>query len=161
MGSTDVFLIKYDAAGDLQWSRQIGTYTGEAGGTVSADALGNVYLTGSTQGNLVGGPDAGLGRPDAFVSKFDSAGNLQWTQQLGTADRDVSVGVSADGFGNVYISGDTDGDLDGSNSGTSRDAFVAKFIDFIIPEPSSCLLMALAGAAVLCAGNRQNQRLMN
>ena len=44
--------------------------------------------------------------PDAFVSKYDATGNLLWTEQLGTASDDGSHGVSADGLGNVYISGE-------------------------------------------------------
>jgi hypothetical protein len=152
-GSSDVFLAKYDGAGNLEWSRQIGTYTGESGGTVSADGLGNVYLAGGTQGNLVGGPDAGLGRSDSFVIKFDSAGNVQWTQQLGTPDPDPNTGVSADGLGNVYISGYTSGSLGGLNAG-GQDAFVAKYNDIVIPEPTSWLLAALAGAAAFVIGMR-------
>jgi hypothetical protein len=149
-GSSDVFLLKYDAAGNLEWSRQIGTATGEAGGNVYADSLGNVYLSGSTQGSLVGGPDAGPGRSDVFLVKFDAAGDRHWTQQLGTDERDYSAGVSADRLGNVYISGFTLG------SAGSYDAFVAKYNDFTIPEPASWLLAALASATVLWVGKRRN-----
>ena len=54
---------------------------------VSADGLGNVYISGYTDGSL-GGPNAG--GDDAFVSKYDAAGNFQWTQQLGTSATDES-----------------------------------------------------------------------
>ena len=40
---------------------------------VSADGLGNVYISGYTDGSL-GGPNAG--GDDAFVSKYDAAGTL-------------------------------------------------------------------------------------
>ena len=104
-GRLDAFVSKYDAAGTLQWTRQLGTSADDPSFGVSADGLGNVYISGATDGSL-GGPNAG-GPPDAFVSKYDAAGNLQWTRQLGTSSLDVSHGVSADGLGNVYISGDT------------------------------------------------------
>ena len=90
---------------------------------VSADGLGNVYISGYTDGSL-GGPNAG--GDDAFVSKYDAAGTLQWTRQLGTSSSDHSYGVSADGLGNVYISGHTGGSLGGPNAG-SYDAFVSKY----------------------------------
>ena len=96
--------------------------TDESNG-VSADGLGNVYISGFTSGSL-GGPNAG--GTDAFVSKYDAAGTLQWTRQLGTSADDVSYGVSADGLGNVYISGCTGGSLGGPNAG-GNDAFVSKY----------------------------------
>ena len=61
-------------------------------GGVSADGLGNVYISGDTTGGL-GGDNAGA--YDAFVSKYDAAGNLLWTEQLGTAMSDHGNGVIA------------------------------------------------------------------
>ena len=122
-GHDDAFVAKYDTAGNLQWIRQLGTIDGDGSTSVSADGLGNVYISGGTAGSL-GGPNAGEG--DAFVSKFDAAGNIQWTRQLGTSEGDESSGVSADGLGNVYISGYTAGSLGGPYAG-GTDAFVAKY----------------------------------
>jgi hypothetical protein len=97
-GLIDAFVSKYDASGSLQCTRQLGTgFTDQSNG-VSADGLGNVYISGFTGGSLVG-PNAG--ESDAFVSKYDAAGALQWTRQLGTSGGDGSRGVSADGLGNV------------------------------------------------------------
>ena len=70
---------------------------------------------------------------------------LEWTRQLGTSESDVSVGVPADRLGNVFISGHTRGSLGGTNAG-DNDAFVAKFSDSDVPEPSMLLLAALAVA---------------
>jgi hypothetical protein len=122
-GSFDAFVAKYDAAGNLQWTRQLGTAEFDESGGVSADGLGNVYISGTTSGSL-GGLYAGV--RDAFVTKYDAAGNLQWTRQLGTGQDDVSYGASADGLGNVYISGTTDGSLGGPSAG-SGDTFLSKY----------------------------------
>jgi hypothetical protein len=122
-GSNDAFVAKYDAAGNLQWTRQLGSSAIDVSNGVLADSLGYVYISGNTQGSL-GGPNAGS--DDAFVSKYDAAGNLLWTRQLGTAELDRSMRVSADGLGNAYITGFTGGNLDGSNAG-AFDAFVAKY----------------------------------
>jgi len=130
-GGTDAFVSKYDAAGNLLWTQQLGTSSEDRSQGVSADGLGNVYISGSTFGGSLGGPNAGWA--DAFVSKYDAAGNLLWTQQLGTSSGDYSWGVSADGLGNVYISGGTEGSLGGPNAG-DLDAFVAKLV---IPERSA------------------------
>lgn len=119
----DAILAKYDAAGNLQWTRQLGTSTEEESRGVSVDGLGNVYISGVTRGSL-GGPNAGF--PDAFVAKYDAAGNHLWSRQLGTSDVDFGERVSADSLGNVYISGATSGSLGGTNAG-SRDAFVSRY----------------------------------
>jgi hypothetical protein len=130
-GGSDAFIAKFDAAGNLAWTgarggvpnfRQIGTSAADHGYGVSADGLGNVYMSGITSGNLGGTNAGGI---DAFVSKWDPAGTLLWTRQLGTAADDYSYGVSADGMGNVYISGFTNGSLDGVHTGT--DAFLTKY----------------------------------
>src|SRR5262249_35941533 len=101
-GGSDAFIAKYDAAGNLAWTgargsvpnfRQIGTSAADHGYGVSADGLGNVYMSGSTAGNL-GGTNAG--GADAFLTKWDSVGTLQWTRQLGTAADDISYAASAD-----------------------------------------------------------------
>jgi hypothetical protein len=131
-GGSDAFIAKFDAAGNLAWTgargsvpnfRQIGTSAADHGYGVSADRLGNVYMSGSTAGNL-GGTNAG--GADAFLTKWDSVGTLQWTRQLGTATDDISYAASADKLGNIYISGYTGGSLDGIHAG-GGDAFVSKY----------------------------------
>ncbi len=124
-GDRDAFTSKYDASGTLLWTEQLGTSSDDTPTVVSADGLGNVYISGLTEGSL-GGTNAG--GTDAFVSKYDAGGTLLWTEQLGTSSSDVGAGVSADGLGNLYISGWTRGSLGGTHAG-SRDAFVAKFTD--------------------------------
>jgi hypothetical protein len=121
--SGDAFVARYDADGNLLWTRRLGTTGNDWSHGVSADGLGNVYISGETTGSL-GGPNEGAN--DAFVAKYDHAGNLLWTRQYGTSVDDISSGVSADGLGNVYVSGETYGSLSGPNAG-NRDAFVAKY----------------------------------
>ena len=129
----------------IEWVRQLGTSAYDESRAVSADGLGNVYISGVTSGSL-GGPNAGSN--DAFVSKYDASGNFQWTQQLGTSSSEVSFGVSADGLGNIYFSGYTQGSLGGPNAGDS-DAFVVKIVDSVVPEPNTLLLLCFGSLAVL------------
>ena len=150
-GFSDAFLSKYDASGTLEWTRQFGTGGFDNGWEVSADGLGNVYISGSTEGNL-GAPNAGF--RDAFISKYDDSGTLQWTRQLGTSSRDVFNGVSADGLGNVYISGDTRGSLEGTSAG-GRDAFVIKIQD--VPEPGTFGLMFIGIMGLLTVKRRRRR----
>jgi hypothetical protein len=130
-GGRDVFLTKYDASGNLLWSRQAGTGENDWGGSVAVDGSGNAYISAGTAGSL-GGPYLG-GEFDAFVIKYDPSGNLLWSRQLGTASADQSYGVAVDGLGNAFITGWTAGNLDGPNAG-GLDVFLTKY------DPSGNLL---------------------
>jgi hypothetical protein len=122
-GTIDAFLTKYDGAGSVLWSRQIGTTVYDSCHTVAVDTSGNVYISGETEGSL-GGPNAGSS--DAFLTKYNSSGNLQWSRQIGTADYDISTYMALDASGNAYISGWTYGSLGGPSAGTI-DAFLTKY----------------------------------
>ena len=121
-GQSDAFVRSYDDAGNELWTRQFGTvYPDDAAG-VAADA-GGVYVAGNTQGALPGQVAAG-GLSDAFVRKYDPAGNELWTRQFGTPGDDFVAGVAADASG-VYVAGRTSGALQ-APAGLS-DAFVRKY----------------------------------
>jgi hypothetical protein len=122
-GNNDAFLTKFNSSGALQWTRQIGTSSSDISNAVAVDSSGNAYISGSTYGVLGA---ANLGESDAFLTKFSSSGTLQWTQQVGSTGYDDSYAVAVDGSGNLYISGATYGDFEGTNAGET-DAFVTKF----------------------------------
>jgi hypothetical protein len=122
-GIDDAFLVKYDALGNVVWTRQTGTSAWDEGTSVAVDVSGNAYISGHTTGNL-GGPNAGGW--DAFLVKYDNSGNLLWTRQIGTSQNEESWSVAVDGSGNAYITGWTAGSLGGPNAG-SRDVFLAKY----------------------------------
>jgi len=67
--------MKFDASGNRQWSRLLGTALGEYGRNIAVDGSGNAYLTGNTTGNLDGETNNGL--EDAYLVKYDTNGNLQ------------------------------------------------------------------------------------
>ncbi|MHC4405910.1 MAG: SBBP repeat-containing protein, partial [Planctomycetota bacterium] len=122
-GHSDAFVTKYDSAGTLLWSQQIGTSSSDMSFAIALDAIGNVYISGRTDGSL-GGPNLGI--PDAFLVKYDSSGTLLWSQQFGTSSSDTSTSVAVDASGNAYISGITSGGLGGPNAG-GADAFLVKY----------------------------------
>ncbi len=67
VGTIDLFLAKYDVAGNLLWMRQTGTEGQDAAYAVAVDGVGNTYITGGTTGNLAG-PNAGS--YDVFLAKY-------------------------------------------------------------------------------------------
>ncbi|MCP3916816.1 MAG: hypothetical protein GY711_14770 [bacterium] len=87
------------------------------------DLAGGVYLAGRTEGDL-GGLHAG--GSDAWLARFDGAGNPLWLRQLGTSSDDEALAATPDQLGGVYVAGRTEGSLGGSNAGF-EDAWIAHY----------------------------------
>ncbi|RKG86725.1 SBBP repeat-containing protein [Corallococcus terminator] len=127
-GPQDVFVTKYDAAGIKLWTRQMGAASqNTVGRRAATDAAGNVYVSGWTYGGLDG--NTRVGAQDAFVIKYDSAGVKQWTRQLGSSGNNVWLyGSATDAAGNVYLTGQSGGGLDGNPNPTpGGDVYLAKY----------------------------------
>ena len=131
-GVQDVFLAKYDSDGTKVWTKQMGSSLQDYMGTLAIDLNNNVYITGYTGGSLVDGqPNAGSN--DVFLAKYDSAGTFVWTVQLGSSGNDQAFGVAIDSNNNAYITGNTNGNLDGETNAGGGDIFLAKYS--IPPSP--------------------------
>jgi Beta-propeller repeat len=128
-GGVDVFLAKYNASGTQQWVRQFGSGADDRSYGVAANGT-NIYLTGSTYGDLDGAGPGGGGYVDIFLAAYDDNGAQQWISQIGPVAINVGTQPAVDGSGNIYVTGYTSGDLDGAGSGThfgEYDMFVARF----------------------------------
>ena len=139
-GNNDVFIMKLNSSGVLQWVKQLGGTTTANGGdtsgydyckSVAVDSSGNIYCGGYTWGAL-GEPNGGSA--DAFILKLNSSGDVQWVTQLGgtttanggeNSGNDNCKSVAVDDSGSVYCAGYTTGAL-GETQGGNGDAFVMK-----------------------------------
>ncbi len=124
-GDLDVFLMKFDRDGVWQWTRQLGTSGSDYVSAMALDGNGNVYITGPTYGAFNGYQNAG--NQDYFLIKFDTAGGWQWTYQNGTPGYDPSAALAVDNNGNLYLTGATNGALDGNTGSGNYDVFLSKF----------------------------------
>jgi hypothetical protein len=67
---------------------------------------GNIYVVGSTSGDLDG--EENQGGTDAFISMIDSLGRRQWTKLIGNAGNDAANAIAVDISGNAYVVGELD-----------------------------------------------------
>lgn len=126
-GGYDIFLMKYDAGGNKQWTRQMGTSYNDAAQSVAVDANGNVYVAGITWGDLDGNSNTGpYSTTDVFLAKYDNNGNKLWTKEMGTAGTDSVNSVAVDRLGNAYITGYVSGSFDGRWYAGGTDVIVIK-----------------------------------
>ena len=124
-GRTDAFVIKFNSSDTKQWTKKLGTWQNDLANGVATDSSGNFYVTGFTYQDMDGNTSAG--NADLFVAKYNSSGTKQWTKQLGTSKHDRARGVVTDSSGNVYVTGDTYGGLDGNTNAGYNDLFVVKY----------------------------------
>lgn len=106
-GSTDLWLIKTDSSGNMQWNKTYGTTGFEEGYGMKPTSDGG-YIIGATTG-----PFTAL---DAWLVKTDGSGNMQWNKTYGgtlmelggvaiqTSDGGYALATQTTSFG----AGDTD-----------------------------------------------------
>lgn len=105
--SAEVLVAKYDAAGGLEWAHTFGGPDYDDISQATADAAGNLYLTGSFRQSLRFGTTAlaGAGADDAFLVKYSPQGVAEWAQSLASPGIDYLTDVCVDAGGNAYVTG--------------------------------------------------------
>jgi uncharacterized protein (UPF0548 family) len=124
-GSNEIFLIKYDTDGNLQWTRQWSSPV-SAVQKIAVDPAGNSFITGFTSAPLDGMDH--FGSTDVFLVKYDAAGNPGWAKTWGGLWSDEATDIVLDNAGNHYIAGYTEFDFPpNTNTGTfGYDAILLK-----------------------------------
>jgi len=134
-GSIDIFIVKYDAMGNVIWAKGAGGVDDEYSNSLSTDSLGNIYVTGYyTSASLTFGASTitNLGGQDIFIAKYDASGNALWAKGAGGAGSDNPNCISTDASGNVYVSGyyDSPSIISGATTLTNAggvDVFIIKY----------------------------------
>ncbi|MBA3829847.1 MAG: T9SS type A sorting domain-containing protein [Taibaiella sp.] len=101
-GGEDVYLIKTDASGNLQWSRTYGGTKDDFGHAVRQTADKGFIVTGFTKSFGNGGTTCN----NAFLLKTNSGGDLLWAHTYGGDGKGATGGTSADGGYGLVIAND-------------------------------------------------------
>jgi hypothetical protein len=112
-----VFLVKYDASGEVAWATQCGAPTGGFASAIDVAEDGSILVAGKFEGADMplgaGGPNETIlpssGGVAVFVARFDSEGGLLWARGTsGTADAFPGA-IAATATGGAVITGYFDG----------------------------------------------------
>jgi hypothetical protein len=100
-GGADVYVVKLDANGNLQWTKTIGGPGDEAGFSLIQTSDGSYTITGFTF-------SFSTGEGDVYVIKLSANGNLQWTKTIGTKDENlIRSSIIQTSDGSYVIAGTT------------------------------------------------------
>jgi hypothetical protein len=140
----DAFLLRVSPAGEVAYASYLGGTRDDLGFNVTLDAVGNVYVCGSTTSTnfvdtapgIPGGVLTNSAIADVFVTKFDpSLTNLVYSVVFGGTAKDEAWDVAVDALGRAYLVGDSfslgmpvtnyQGFLSATNAGSS-DAFLGR-----------------------------------
>lgn len=144
-GNNDVFVVKYDGSGLVQWAARIAGSGEDIGTDIVTDSSGNIYVTGYyasspvtiyNANNTTFGTLVNTALRDGFIVKYNTNGIVQWTTRIGGSSTEYVNGISVDSSGNIYAIGfygaGTIYNADGTTFGTlansgGGDVFVVKY----------------------------------
>ncbi|MDI7230300.1 SBBP repeat-containing protein [Leptospira santarosai] len=142
-GYYDLLIAKYDPNGNRVWTRLLGV-TGDFFSVNNRSAIGNgisvtkdsnLFITGSTTGNLDGQSHSDVlsgSAKNLFLTKYDLDGNKKWTTLSGSKGYTIEInGLTTDSTNHPYVTGYTNGPLNGeAYIGTPKslsNLFIIKF----------------------------------
>jgi len=99
-GDYDLFLVKFNSSGDLNWARTVGGADRDEGNSVVSTPDGGYIVIGTTN-------SFGAGRCDLFLVKFNSSGVLTWAKTVGGTDIDLGYSVATTSGGGYIVTGQT------------------------------------------------------
>ena len=121
----DAFVAKYNSEGKLKWIHIFkGNKMEEC--TVSMwTSEGDLLVGGYTESSLT--DDTNIGKEDSFLAKFNNEGELQWLKQFGTEGNERPLGLAIGSQGQIFVTGYSEGQIDGAKYNGGRDVFLVKF----------------------------------
>jgi hypothetical protein len=139
-GGSDMFLVKYDQSGVVQWAKKAGGTNDDTAPSLTIDDLGNVYVALSFYSSSIifGADTLNNGNPgyaDVAIVKYDTIGNAVWAKSTGGPNEDYTFCIKTDNLNGIFLTGyfyspsiifglDTL-----NNSSTNKDVFIVKYND--------------------------------
>ncbi|MEP7264580.1 MAG: SBBP repeat-containing protein [Bacteroidota bacterium] len=107
-GFDDLFIVSYDASGNLRWAESFGGSDDDKGTSIVVDPAGNIFVTGYYYSPTITFGTTTLtnnGNGDMFILKIDYLGNFIWARGQGGAALEIPYAVTADAAGNAIVAG--------------------------------------------------------
>ena len=128
LGKPDLFVAKYNPAGNLLWVLNLGRISlnnGMDAGGIAIDSNNDILIAGSYTNTVNFNPlgtaltKPSVGGKDAFLAKYTSNGYLVWVKTYGSSLFDSGTQLALDESDNIYFGVRFYGDIDVGDSGNS------------------------------------------
>lgn len=111
-GDRDVVLQKFDSAGKLLFSRDLGASDEASGMSMAVSDDGRIAIAGKLKGKLEGATTGTITETkgdvsDSFVTVYNAAGEEVWTQRRGSRGNDEATQLAWDSSGKLYVAGNS------------------------------------------------------
>lgn len=125
---TDALIAKLNSSGVVLWTHQFGSPLDDSANDIGLDGSGNVYVVGSTDGDLDGNmPNTDEDESDPFIRKYSPEGSLLWSQQIERVERGGISDLAVTSSGDLFVTGTTYGVLDGGENLGATDIYITKY----------------------------------
>jgi len=113
-GTSDIYVIKYDSTGTIQWAQRAGGIGNDISTGIATDNAGNVFVSGYMNGAIYTAGDSlnfgssaiyYNGSGNMFLLKYTTAGVPVWAKSQAGAGTTEANSVATDSIGNVYVTG--------------------------------------------------------
>ncbi len=105
-GSTDVWVVKINSAGSIEWQTSYGSFYDESGKSISQSPDGD-YVILATARLSAGDIPEKIGKLDAWVAKISPNGVIRWSVCLGGEDDDFAESITVSNDGSILLTGFT------------------------------------------------------
>jgi hypothetical protein len=137
-GGDDIFITKYSQDGAKIWTKLLGTSAADSANSIATGIDGSIYIAGTTAGSLDG--KINKGDTAGFLAKYSVDGAKIWVELIDTTSEDNALSVATSSDGSIYVTGYTEGALNGQPV-IGSDIYIAKFQSTNITKTISNLSM--------------------
>ncbi len=108
-GAYDIFVVRYNTAGAIQWHAHAGGTHSDGAYAVTTDTADNLYLAGNfasatlSFGSTVLSNTSGVNH--VFITKYSRTGVVQWARSAGSDKDALATSVVTDRYGYPYLAG--------------------------------------------------------
>ena len=112
-GGNDIWVMKLDASGNINWNKLLGGTANDAGNSIVQTSDGGYIIAGFTLSTSNGDVAANHGLSDLWIVKLNAAGTISWAKLYGGTNLEAANSIQQTSDGNYIVAGYTNSNNNG------------------------------------------------